>query len=438
MARLSHPHVVTVIDFGEDDGTPYIVLEYVEGETLKERIRRMGRLPVAEAVAYAIEIGRALSAAHAERLVHRDVKPQNVLIDVEGRAKVTDFGIARSLEAHGLTATGRVLGTTDYVSPEQALGQRRDRAVRRLLARRRAVRDAHRRGPVQGGQPGGGGDEARARSRCPTCSGCVRRCPPRWRPWSSAPRPRRPRTATRPLRTWSTTSRRCWRSRCARRRDLGRGDDGAARAAGRHRGLRARCACATRAAGSSALSRCSLVVGGAVGYFATRTEKGAGGAATPQAGGPAPRRARQRAPRATTTPRATTASIRTTTQNAIDGNPRPSGDTERYRSGFEGAGGDKTGVGLYVDAGSPGRRKAPRHRRPRRPSFTAAVYGADGDEVPGELSGWEPLTASQKVDQDQQFDLRDGRRRFRYYLRVDQRRAAGRGRREDPELALRT
>ena len=123
VARLSHPHVVTVIDFGEDDGTPYIVLERVEGETLKERIRRMGRLPVAEAVAYAIEIGRALSAAHAQRLVHRDVKPQNVLIDGEGRAKVTDFGIARSLEAQGLTATGRVLGTTDYVSPEQALGK---------------------------------------------------------------------------------------------------------------------------------------------------------------------------------------------------------------------------------------------------------------------------------------------------------------------------
>src|SRR3954468_3330429 len=122
VARLNHPHVVTVIDAGEDDGTPYIVFEYVEGETLKERIRRLGRLPVGEAVAYAIEIGRALSAAHAQRLVHRDVKPQNVLIDPEGRAKVTDFGIARSLEARGLTATGRVLGTTDYVSPEQALG----------------------------------------------------------------------------------------------------------------------------------------------------------------------------------------------------------------------------------------------------------------------------------------------------------------------------
>src|SRR3954449_9467131 len=122
VAQLNHPHIVTVIDAGEDDGRPYIVFEYVEGETLKERIRRFGRLPIAEAIAYAIEIGRALSAAHSERIVHRDVKPQNVLIDPEGRAKVTDFGIARSLELDGLTAAGRVLGTTDYVAPEQAIG----------------------------------------------------------------------------------------------------------------------------------------------------------------------------------------------------------------------------------------------------------------------------------------------------------------------------
>src|SRR5205823_9068382 len=121
-ARLQHPHVVTVIDAGEDDGQPFIVFEYVPGETLKERIRRVGPLPVAEAIAYAIEIGRALTAAHAERIVHRDVKPQNVLIDPEGRAKVTDCGIARSLELDGLTAAGRVLGTTDYVAPEQAIG----------------------------------------------------------------------------------------------------------------------------------------------------------------------------------------------------------------------------------------------------------------------------------------------------------------------------
>ena len=122
VARLSHPNVVAVIDAGEDDERPYIVFQYVEGETLKERIRRQGRLPVSEALAYAVEIGRALAAAHEERLVHRDVKPQNVLIDPDGRAKVTDFGIARSLEMDGLTLPGRVLGTTDYVSPEQALG----------------------------------------------------------------------------------------------------------------------------------------------------------------------------------------------------------------------------------------------------------------------------------------------------------------------------
>jgi serine/threonine-protein kinase len=122
VAQLSHPHIVGVIDAGEDDGRPYIVFEFVDGETLKERIRRMGRLPIAEAVAYAIEIARALGAAHARHIVHRDVKPQNVLIDEEGSAKVTDFGIARTLEEDGLTADGRVLGTTDYVSPEQALG----------------------------------------------------------------------------------------------------------------------------------------------------------------------------------------------------------------------------------------------------------------------------------------------------------------------------
>jgi eukaryotic-like serine/threonine-protein kinase len=123
VARLSHPHIVTVIDAGEDDGTPYIVFEYIEGETLKQRIRRLGRLAIPEAVAYAIELARALGAAHEAHIVHRDVKPQNVLIDGDGRALITDFGIARTLTEEGLTADGRVLGTTDYVSPEQALGR---------------------------------------------------------------------------------------------------------------------------------------------------------------------------------------------------------------------------------------------------------------------------------------------------------------------------
>ncbi len=135
VAQLSHPHVVTVIDAGEEpsadgappgapeQGRPYIVFEYVEGETLKQRIRREGPLPVAQALAYTIEIARALGAAHEHHIVHRDVKPHNVLISPEGGAKITDFGIARTLTEEGLTMAGRVLGTTDYVSPEQALGQ---------------------------------------------------------------------------------------------------------------------------------------------------------------------------------------------------------------------------------------------------------------------------------------------------------------------------
>jgi eukaryotic-like serine/threonine-protein kinase len=122
VAKLSHPNVVAVIDAGEDGGHPYIVFEYVEGETLKQRIARVGALDPQEALAYAIEIARGLTVAHNRNMVHRDIKPQNVLIDAEGRAKLTDFGISRQLEQDGMTATGRVLGTTDYVAPEQAMG----------------------------------------------------------------------------------------------------------------------------------------------------------------------------------------------------------------------------------------------------------------------------------------------------------------------------
>jgi serine/threonine-protein kinase len=126
VAKLSHPNVVSVIDAGEDGGYPYIVFEYVEGETLKQRISRIGALDTQEAIAYAIEVARGLTVAHARQMVHRDIKPQNILIDHEGRAKLTDFGISRQLEQDGMTATGRVLGTTDYVAPEQAMGQGAD------------------------------------------------------------------------------------------------------------------------------------------------------------------------------------------------------------------------------------------------------------------------------------------------------------------------
>jgi eukaryotic-like serine/threonine-protein kinase len=128
VAQLNHPHIVTVIDASEeldaeeDTVTPYIVFEYVDGETLKALVRQ-GPLEITQALAYAIEIARGLGAAHERGIVHRDVKPHNVLLTAEGRAKITDFGIARQLSQEGLTVDGRVLGTTDYVSPEQALGQ---------------------------------------------------------------------------------------------------------------------------------------------------------------------------------------------------------------------------------------------------------------------------------------------------------------------------
>ncbi|HEY8316380.1 MAG TPA: protein kinase [Gaiellaceae bacterium] len=123
VAKLSHPHIVTVIDRGEADGQQYIVFEYVDGENLKQLIERIGPLPTRQAIELTLEIADALAFAHEHGLVHRDVKPQNVLITPDGEAKVTDFGIARSLDVeHGVTQTGTVLGTSNYLSPEQASG----------------------------------------------------------------------------------------------------------------------------------------------------------------------------------------------------------------------------------------------------------------------------------------------------------------------------
>ena len=125
-ARLSHPHIVTVIDRGEQDGKEFIVFELVEGENLKELVERAGALPVRRALELGLEVGRAVAFAHEQGIVHRDVKPQNVLLDAAGRAKVTDFGIARTLDAVGTTETGTVLGTSHYVAPEQARGEKVD------------------------------------------------------------------------------------------------------------------------------------------------------------------------------------------------------------------------------------------------------------------------------------------------------------------------
>ena len=127
LAQLNHPNVVTVIDRGQFEGRQFIVFEHVEGENLKQLIEREGQLPVDRALALVQQVARGLAFAHDHGVVHRDVNPRNVLIDEDGVAKVTDFGIARSLEpADGLTETGTLLGTSEYVSPEQASGARVD------------------------------------------------------------------------------------------------------------------------------------------------------------------------------------------------------------------------------------------------------------------------------------------------------------------------
>ncbi len=127
VAQLSHPNIVTVIDRGEQGDRQFIVFEYIEGENLKALVQRKGPLPEQQAVELTLQIAKALGFAHDHGLVHRDVKPQNVLLNGDGRAKVTDFGIARSLDVKGgLTQTGTVMGTSDYIAPEQARGQRVD------------------------------------------------------------------------------------------------------------------------------------------------------------------------------------------------------------------------------------------------------------------------------------------------------------------------
>lgn len=119
---LVHPNIVSIYDVGEEDDIMYMVMEYIEGMTLKEYIKEHGALSVTEAVRIMQSLSSAIHHAHENGLIHRDIKPQNILIDKEGQVKVTDFGIAIALSATSLTQTNSILGSVHYLSPEQARG----------------------------------------------------------------------------------------------------------------------------------------------------------------------------------------------------------------------------------------------------------------------------------------------------------------------------
>lgn len=121
-ASLSHQNIVSIYDVGKDGHEDYIVMEYVKGQTLKDIIRSQAPLPAETAILIVRQIGEALAHAHANHIIHRDIKPQNILITADGRAKVTDFGIARAASAATLTHTGDIVGSVHYLSPEQAKG----------------------------------------------------------------------------------------------------------------------------------------------------------------------------------------------------------------------------------------------------------------------------------------------------------------------------
>ena len=120
--QLTHPNIVGVYDVGQSQEMNYIVMEYVEGTDLKDYVRQKGALHPIEAVRIMMQIVSATAAAHQNRIIHRDIKPQNILIDKEGNVKITDFGIAVALSDTSLTQTNTLLGSVHYLSPEQARG----------------------------------------------------------------------------------------------------------------------------------------------------------------------------------------------------------------------------------------------------------------------------------------------------------------------------
>ena len=122
-SSLSHPNIVEMYDVGEDNGIYYIVMEYIEGKTLKQLIKKRGALTLSEAIDIMLQITDGISQAHDSYIIHRDLKPQNIMIKEDGTIKITDFGIAMALNSTQLTQTNSVMGSVHYLPPEQASGK---------------------------------------------------------------------------------------------------------------------------------------------------------------------------------------------------------------------------------------------------------------------------------------------------------------------------
>ena len=359
-------------------------------------------------MAYAIEIGRALTCAHSAHLVHRDVKPQNVLIDMEGRAKVTDFGIARSLEVDGLTATGRVLGTTDYVSPEQALG--RDVGEPSDVYSLGIVLFEMLTGQVP----------FRADSQVAVAMKHVKDPLPdvqQVRPEVSAALAAVVEHATaKELRNRYATA----EDMVADLEDVLAIEVSRAGVAGGEATTVLRALPGDTKGFVPVRLRNPrrwfltvlgvLVLAGAVlAYFGSRTEKGAG---PPHVSRPAGLSAVTLGSDAANDydPEGDGQESPGSPQNVLDGNPSTQWDTERYQNGLAGVG--KSGVGIFVDPGRPIRGRALKVTT-STPGFTAAVYASDS--VPKGIEGWHRVSPSARVGESQTIRF-DHPGRYRRYL----------------------